>query len=211
MSYIPFICLGQLDQGGLDKAQDGSQAMAKMDLYLLHLPYQLQSRWQHLCLLVQFHGHVAIISSGFFWQVFTILGDLLEEVWDLPPPKALWHYPKDPIPPWGTLDMFTDICESLVKDLTLKLVPCIETSLLLSRVVRWQPHVVGITLMEFFGGISTKPIAMLEAILHNTCHIYIDSNVVSLKATWHHIQQWLAQYPNQLVSSVVSTCFTLLP
>jgi hypothetical protein len=98
-------------------------------------------------------------------------------------PRIVWHYPKDPIPPWGTLDLLTNICESLVKYLTLKLVPCIEPSLLLLRVVRWQPYVVGITLMEFFGGISTKPIAVLEAILCNTCHIYIDSNVVSPKAT----------------------------
>lgn len=125
MSYIPFIWLGHLDQGGLDR------------------PKMVYKRWQKsffACYICHFNydhvGNIYVCSfnstdtlssfEAFFWQIFTILGVLSEEVWNMPPPRGLWHYPKDLIPPWGTLDLLTAACESLVKDLTLKVVLGIE-------------------------------------------------------------------------------------
>lgn len=45
------------------------------------------------------------------------------------------------------------------------------------------PFVEGITLLELFGSISIGLAIMLEVILHVTCYIYIDSNIVTCKAT----------------------------
>lgn len=51
---------------------------------------------------------------------------------------------------------------------------------------------------------------VLEAHLCVTCYIYVDSIIVACKATWHHIRYILIQYLEQIVPSIVSTCFTVL-
>lgn len=121
--------------------------------------------------------------QAFLGNFLMHMGDFLDKIWNPPPSRILWRHPKDPIPSWGTPDLPTYTCESLVKDLTLEVVLCTRPSPLLSRVVRWQPCVEGVTLLELFGSTSIGLAVVLEAILHVTCYIYIDPNIVTRNAT----------------------------
>lgn len=128
--------------------------------------------------ILPFHGNL-------MEECFALMEKLSEEVRNVPSPRVPRFHPWDPLPPWGTQDLLTRNCELFVKDISLKVATPTTILSIFSRVVRWQPLLEGIKLVEFFGGIGTGLAAALEIGFCVRRYIHVDNGFISCKAAWH--------------------------
>jgi hypothetical protein len=81
----------------------------------------------------------------------------------------------------------------------------------LAHLVVWRLPDVGITLVDFLGGIGIGLAAVLKVAFTVRQYIYMGNNQVSIRVVRHHFHELMVFSPQQLHPSVICGCFACFP